>query len=90
MDDINPTSWEHAWTQDLVELLLLLTRLVDLQPRQDALLAEILQQQLATMDELATVGVSWPMNEPDRKPRPRSEALFLRPWTLLFGTEAAI
>jgi hypothetical protein len=76
LDDINPTAWEHTWTQDLVEVLSVLTRLVDLEPKQDALLTEILQQPLVTKDELTAAGVSWPANDADRKPRHRSEVLF--------------
>lgn len=76
LDDINPTGWEHAWTQELNELLTLLTRLVSLEPQQDDLLRSILAVPLLTVSELATAGVTWPAHDKDRKPRYSDGGLF--------------
>ena len=69
LDDVIPTSWEHAWTQEFNELLTLITRLVALEPKQDELLHAILDEPLLTTADLAASGVIWPTSDRDRKPR---------------------
>jgi type ISP restriction-modification system protein len=76
LDDVNPTVWEHGWTQELNELLTLLTRLVSLEPQQDDLLAFILAGPLITVSELTAAGVTWPTHDKDRKPRYSQGDLF--------------
>lgn len=69
LDDINPSSWEHSWTQELIELLTLLTRLVGLEARQDDLLRSILAGPLLRVSDLTAAGVTWSAHDRDRKPR---------------------
>ena len=81
-DDVNPTVRDHGWTQELNELLTLLTRLVSLEPQQDDLLAFILAGPLITVSELTAAGVTWPTHEKDRAAiQPRGPLLA---WTLAF------
>jgi hypothetical protein len=69
LDDINPQGWEHGWTQDLIEVLTVLSRLVELQPQQEALFVKVTEGPLLTTTELAEAGVNWPKSDKDRKPR---------------------
>ena len=69
LDDINPISWEPAWTTDLLQVLSVLTRLVELEGDQEVLLADVLAGDVLTRDELASAGVRWPARPADRKPR---------------------
>ncbi|ONM49578.1 type ISP restriction/modification enzyme [Nocardia donostiensis] len=69
LDNIHVHQWPAEWTSELLDLLSVLGRLVELEPRQADLLDKILQGPLLTRTELATMGVSWPTNRNDRKPR---------------------
>ncbi|CPX57604.1 putative DNA methyltransferase [Mycobacteroides abscessus] len=69
LDDVNPTAWEHSWTQEFNELLTLLTRLVRLEPEQDELLTAILDAPLITVADLTASGVVWPSSDSDRRPQ---------------------
>lgn len=69
LDDLNPTAWDPDWTTEAIDLLTVLTRLVDLEPAQADLLSHVLAGDLLTMDDLRTAGVRWPVSQQDRKPR---------------------
>ncbi|WP_029105430.1 type ISP restriction/modification enzyme [Mycobacterium sp. 360MFTsu5.1] len=69
LDDVNPTTWDHSWTQELNELLTLVTRLVRLEPEQDELLTAILDAPLITVADLTACGVVWPSSDGDRRPQ---------------------
>lgn len=69
LDSIHIDTWDSDWTTDFVDLLTLLTRLVALQPDQQALLDEVLSAPVLTRAALAKQGVQWPQKPADRKPR---------------------
>ncbi|MFC9289140.1 type ISP restriction/modification enzyme [Streptomyces sp. NPDC057052] len=69
LDDVNATAWDPDWTGEFLDLLSVLTRLVDLEPRQAETLAFILTGGVVTLDDLAATGVRWPQGTADRKPR---------------------
>lgn len=69
LDDIHVEEWPSEWTIELIDLLTVLTRLVELEPAQADLLDRILAGPLATKDELAERGVKWPTTRKDRAPR---------------------
>lgn len=87
LDHMHVDAWDPDWTTELIDLLTVLTRLVDLQPAQEDLLQRILRGPLQTMRDLAAAGVRWPTKPVDRKPRydgrkaapPRQGALDLDP-----------
>jgi hypothetical protein len=76
LDDINPTSWEHVWTQELNEVLTVLARLVDLESQQVTLLDSIAEGPLLTVEDLEVAGVQWPKSDKDRKPKYPGGGLF--------------
>ncbi|GAA3749351.1 hypothetical protein GCM10022205_40450 [Spinactinospora alkalitolerans] len=67
LDDIRPERWTPRFTDELLELLTVLTRLVELEPRQAEFLDEILSGPLVTVDGLTTAGVL-PIKPGLRKP----------------------
>lgn len=69
LDDLNVQAWDSDWSQELLELLTVLTRLVALEPVQKELLDEVLDSDLISMEELTAVGVKWPTSRADRKPQ---------------------
>jgi hypothetical protein len=69
LDDIHAEEWPSEWTVELIDLLTVLTRLVELEPAQADLLDRILAGPIATRDELAERGVIWPTTRKDRAPR---------------------
>lgn len=76
LDDINPVAWEHAWTKELIEVLTVLTRLVELEQKQCELLEEVLASPLVSSIDLAAAGVTWPIGDVGRGVRSDSAALF--------------
>src|SRR5690606_2622533 len=68
LDDIHVDSWEPDWTSEFIDLLTVLTRLVDLEPAQAELLAAVRHHELLTRADLATSVVRWPTGPADRKP----------------------
>lgn len=70
LDDINATTWPTEWNAELIDLLTILARLVDLHPVQAELLDEILSHPVASYTDLAAAGVTWPTTsaDPQRKP----------------------
>lgn len=69
LDDIHVDTWDADWTTEFVDLLTVLTRLVELEPAQAEMLARVLEGPLASSDDLAAAGVRWPKNAKDRRPR---------------------
>jgi hypothetical protein len=69
LDDVNPITWEHSWTKDLIEVLSAIRRVVELEARQASLLERILTGPIASSIELARAGASWPVADADRKPK---------------------
>ncbi|WP_327290313.1 type ISP restriction/modification enzyme [Streptomyces sp. NBC_01198] len=57
LDDIHAERWPHEWTTELIDLLSVLRRLTDLEPRQSELLGEILAGPVITEAELTASGV---------------------------------
>ena len=64
-----PGTWDADWTTEAIDLLTVLTRLVELEPAQADVLTRILAGDLISMDELAKSGTRWPASQQDRKPR---------------------
>ena len=69
LDHIFPAQWDPDWTTEAIDLLTVLTRLVELEPAQSDILKQVLAGDLLTMDELGTDGTRWPVTPKDRKPR---------------------
>ncbi|MGJ7905509.1 type ISP restriction/modification enzyme [Actinopolyspora sp. H202] len=69
LDNINQESWPHEWTIELIELLAVLTQLVDLETHQSDLLDRILMGKVARSQYLRDIGIRWPAQKKDRKVR---------------------
>ncbi|MFE7773730.1 type ISP restriction/modification enzyme [Streptomyces sp. NPDC057445] len=57
LDDIHVTSWPSEWTEELIDLLSVLRRLVDLAPTQQALTTKIVGSPVVTITDLTSAGV---------------------------------
>ncbi|MER8032457.1 type ISP restriction/modification enzyme [Streptomyces bauhiniae] len=57
LDDIHVTSWPSEWTVELIDLLSVLRRLVDLAPAQQALTMKIVGSPVITVTDLTSAGV---------------------------------
>lgn len=57
LDDMHVTSWSSEWTQELIDLLSVLRRLVDLAPAQQALTTDIVNSPVVTIADLTSAGV---------------------------------
>nr|WP_159062544.1 type ISP restriction/modification enzyme [Streptomyces caniscabiei] len=57
LDDIHVTSWPSKWTEELIDLLSVLRRLVDLAPTQQALTTKIVGSPVVTVTDLTSAGV---------------------------------
>lgn len=71
LDDINATTWPTEWNSELIDLLSVLSRLVELQPSQADVLHAILAKPVASYTDLAAAGVTWPApnaNDVQRSP----------------------
>lgn len=70
LDDLKADSWTSEWNGELIDLLSVLTRLVELHPDQRQLLDDILERPLAARADLAAAGVTWPdaSSDPQRRP----------------------
>ncbi|MFI1954820.1 type ISP restriction/modification enzyme [Streptomyces xinghaiensis] len=69
LDDVHVTEWDPDWTGEFIDLLSVLTRLVDLEPAQEDLLALVLAGDVLAQEDLAAAGVRWPTTPAHRKPR---------------------
>ncbi|SCE91510.1 N-6 DNA Methylase [Micromonospora coriariae] len=68
LDDMHVDVWEPGWTGEFVDLLTVLTRLVEMEPAQAELLAAVLANEVLNRDQLTAAGVRWPTGTSDRKP----------------------
>lgn len=73
---LHPDSWPTEWTLELIDLLTVLARIVDLQEAQSGLLSRILAGPLISLDQLRDDGVLWPSDSASRKPREHEEGTF--------------
>ena len=69
LDEIHVEEWPNEWTVELIDLLTVLTRLVELEPAQADLFDRILAGPILTKDELAEKGVEWPTTKKDHAAR---------------------
>lgn len=69
LDRINAQQWDPAWSEELSNLLSILTQLVELEDQMAALLTDVLASPLLTKSQLAVDGAKWPQNDVDRRPR---------------------
>ncbi|MEV5175053.1 type ISP restriction/modification enzyme [Streptomyces flaveolus] len=68
LDDIHAKQWPREWSTELIELLTVLRRLVELAPAQESLLERILAAPLITEEVLKAAG-ALPVADKARKPR---------------------
>ena len=68
LDHICPTTWDPDWTIEAIDLLTVLTRLVELEPAQADLLTRVLSDELQSIEDLRRAGTHWPVSKQDRKP----------------------
>jgi hypothetical protein len=69
LDGIHAARWDPSWTSELLEILNVIELLVELEPVQSALLAEVLSGPLISVEELRTAGVL-PCTAPPQPERP--------------------
>jgi hypothetical protein len=72
LDDLHVESWPADWSRNLIELLSVLRRLVDLAPAQQDLLDRVLAAPKMTAGDLEKVGIL-PVTDKARKPHRRVE-----------------
>jgi hypothetical protein len=70
LDDIRPEQWPPAYTTDLLDLINVIQRLVDLEPRQSDLLAKVIIGDLISVEDLTTAKVL-PVPGPAKRPLPK-------------------
>ncbi|MGW8551609.1 type ISP restriction/modification enzyme [Streptomyces tubercidicus] len=70
LDDIHAESWPTEWSAELMELLSVLRRLVELEPAQQMLLERVVAGSVVSQPDLTKAGVL-PVNAKARKPRRR-------------------
>jgi hypothetical protein len=71
LDEINATAWPPEWNGEFIDLLSVVSRLIDLEPAQAELLGKILDKASASYADLAAAGVAWPgatPEDPQRRP----------------------
>lgn len=71
LDDIRPERWTPAFTDQLLRLVTVLTRLTDLEPAQSGLLERVLSAPLITTDDLTRARIL-PVGTAARKAPPRN------------------
>lgn len=69
LDSIHVTAWDPDWTTELIDLLTVLTRVVEFERAQGDLLDRVLTGPLLTYVDLLKAGVRWPRTAADRRPR---------------------
>ena len=76
LDDMRVDGWTYHLNRDLLNLINVLTRLVELQPRQETLLQGICDGSLITLSDLQLAGLSPPSPAAKKAPRlPRQDEL---------------
>ncbi|MGW7271226.1 type ISP restriction/modification enzyme [Streptomyces sp. NPDC054864] len=74
LDDQHVDSWPSEWSQELMELLSVLRRLVEIAPAQQALLEQVLAGPTVTTSDLKAVGIL-PVLAKARKPHRRVDLI---------------
>jgi hypothetical protein len=69
LDYVHVDAWDPDWSTELIDLLTVLTRLVELEPAQAGVLERVLAGRLLSTADLAAAGVRWPSSAADRRPR---------------------
>jgi len=69
LDRIRPAEWAPSWTDELLDLVVALTRTIELRPRQDELLERISSGPLIAADELPDVDPAQRAVPPTEPPR---------------------
>ncbi|WP_051713920.1 type ISP restriction/modification enzyme [Streptomyces sp. NRRL WC-3626] len=69
LDDLHVTTWPREWSAELIDLLSVLRRLVDLAPAQQALTTRIVNSPVVTVTDLTSAGVLPPQPRADRARR---------------------
>ncbi|MGA5325315.1 type ISP restriction/modification enzyme [Streptomyces griseoincarnatus] len=69
LDDLHVTAWPSEWSAELVDLLSVLRRLVDLAPAQQSLTTRIVNSPVVTTTDLTSAGVLPPQPRADRARR---------------------
>jgi hypothetical protein len=69
LDRITSETWDPTWTGEFIDLLTVLTRLIELESRQAELLEKVLAEPLLTQGCLSQAGTRWPTIARDRIPR---------------------
>ena len=69
LDHVYPDTWDPDWTTEAIDLLTVLTCLVELEPAQANVLTRVLAGDLISTNELAEFGTRWPVSQQDRRPR---------------------
>ncbi len=75
LDDIVARSWASTWTSELVDLLHVLALLIELEAEQAAVLDEILEAPLVTVEGLTAAGVLPVTDRPTAEKPPRQAQL---------------
>ena len=73
LNDIVATTWTAAMTTELLDLLNVLGRCVELEPKQDTLLEQIMDGPLFTIDDLTAAAVLPVPLAAQKIPKPRQE-----------------
>lgn len=74
LDYMQADMWDPDWTTEFIDLLTVLTRLVEREPDQADLLARILAGPVQTLGSLREAGTLWPTAAADRRPHYGFEA----------------
>jgi len=69
LDYMHVEAWDPDWTTELIDLLTVLTRLVELEDAQADLLGRVVAGPIHSMESLRAAGVRWPSTAAERKPR---------------------
>ncbi|MGC0379063.1 type ISP restriction/modification enzyme [Streptomyces sp. SAI-229] len=69
LDDLHVTAWPSEWSTELIDLLSVLRRLVDLAPAQQVLTTKIVNSPVVTITDLTSAGVLPPQPKADRARR---------------------
>jgi hypothetical protein len=72
LDDIRPKSWPSAYTSDLLELIRVLTLVVDAEPAQFELLNKVMDSERISVADLVEAGVL-PVPDQARSPLPKEK-----------------
>lgn len=72
LDDVRPETWPSAYTSDLLDLIRVLTLVVELEPAQSELLSKVMGSERVTVADLTEFGVI-PIPDEARTPFPKEK-----------------